>query len=441
MPSIARWICHLLRRGPITLVPGIAMVCLALSSAPARAAVPIHFSVKFILDGNGSRPLMGGINTDGEVRNQIDRSNQILDAMGSEFEFEVVEIVDLAGVSQWFMTPFDGDTLDGIRDAARDDPALYAWRTDAINVYVNGSGSSGIAYLPQNSGWVDNVNDIFLLGQGLRATTFLHESGHVLSNVHTHESGCTGLDDDPSWSRTEVAENNFGSGPLSPEQDAQVDDVFYSVMSYHSTRDRFAPCQLDGHSGQASYGVHGLMPRGIFYVDGVNGEDDGYASFSKPLRSLDPVSDYPEWLTRDGYVVLLNHTSLTVPLATPGLTIVPRQGAKQIHQDNQLWVLPTAESEVFPPPVRALFHTARALERAGDRPGVRRVLAMALERTTGAAKVAIHLELAQRFEDDGDCGNARSHYGHVAELTLQDELRRHAAERATACSGDQSGRP
>jgi hypothetical protein len=383
------------------VVLALAVCLLTVWGAAARAEVPIRLSVKFILDATGSRPALGLINTNDEVTAQVDLGNQILAAMGSEFRLELVEIVDLAGVPDWYGAMPLQDIVD-LRDEARDDPDAFAWRSESANVYVSGSSGSGAAILPTNDSWfVNNANDIILVGQGLRTTTFIHEVGHLMNNEHTFEGGCS-----PS----------------------AVDNV----MSYDVTRDRFEECQMDKQSRQASYGAM-FLGRRAYYVDGQNGSDNDYASFDDPMRTLDRVLDYDPSVFQGTTLVLLNDTQLSEPVTIPDLEIVSRRGPRTIHEDNKLWELPTDIDPDFSPAVRALLRETRAADRARNRRGGVVALERAAQRASGRGQHAIWLELAERLRHTGDCVAAGAYYGRIAEHTTQVHLRQHVLREAATC--------
>ena len=225
-----------------------------------------RISVKFILNASGNRPATGVINTDAEVQDQIDNANAVLRTYGRGYEFQLTEIVDLSGVSQWYNS--DRDEKDALEAAAEGNKALYAYRDNAINVYINGNSGSAICSFPPG-------DDIIFMGQGSRTTSVFHESGHYLNLRHTFQgedyrnsnntdctNGCAcailiGGNDDlcadtivdhQCWdSQNAIALGNFGViyGSLSAANRARVDNLHFNMMSYHDTRDRLTPDQLD----------------------------------------------------------------------------------------------------------------------------------------------------------------------------------------------------
>ncbi|MCZ6837433.1 MAG: hypothetical protein O7G85_16780, partial [Planctomycetota bacterium] len=158
---------------------------------PAFAQLEWRVSVKFILDGNDNRPAAAGsLSSDAEVQAQIDLANQILDDTGRGYRLVLTETVDLSGVDEWF----NDNVLTSkgpLEAAAEGDPSTYAWRSNAINIYINGSNSSGVCSFPNILG-----EDIIFLGQDVRNTTILHEIGHYMNLCHTQGCICGSCDPD-----------------------------------------------------------------------------------------------------------------------------------------------------------------------------------------------------------------------------------------------------
>jgi hypothetical protein len=244
----------------------LASLALLLTPMLASAQLSWRVSVKFILSAGGSRPASGALNTDQDVRDQIDNANEVLASYGRGYRFLLTEIVDLAGVSQWYSV--DRDEKPALEAAAEANKALYAYRDNAINIYINGAEGSAVCSFPPG-------DDIIFMGQGSRSTSIFHEAGHYFDLRHTHQgedyqnsngtdctNGCAcarliggttdGIDDTIAdhqcWgTQNEIAQGNFGLNysSLSAFNRGRVDDVFFNMMSYHGTRNRLTPDQLD----------------------------------------------------------------------------------------------------------------------------------------------------------------------------------------------------
>lgn len=244
--------------------------CLALVAfglpLDATAQLRWRVSVKFILNANGNRPASGVINTDQEVQDQINNANEVLTSYRRGYQFQLTEIVNLAGVSQWYDNPRDDkEALELVAEANK---ALYAYRDNAINIYINGNSGSAVCSFPPG-------DDIIFMGQGSRTTSVFHECGHYLNLAHTFSgqqnlnsngTTCTNdcscaqliggnsdscadtIADHSCWdSQNDVAQGNYGTtyANLSAANKTRVDNVFFNMMSYHATRERLTPDQLD----------------------------------------------------------------------------------------------------------------------------------------------------------------------------------------------------
>jgi hypothetical protein len=245
----------------LTALALVALIQIAWPAGEVNAQIVWRVSVKFILDANGNRPASGNINTDGEVQAQIDTANAILDAHMRGYRLQLTEIVDLSGVSGWYSTEINSANKSALELAAKGAPSTYAWRTNAINIYINGDDGSAICSFPPGE-------EIIFVGQGLRLTTFLHEIGHFMDLCHTQGCPCGSCDDDETgtchtipgddgiaetipdlqcWNQNQIAQWTYGQNyaSLTAAQQNKVDEVFFNIMSYHATRFRFSPDQLD----------------------------------------------------------------------------------------------------------------------------------------------------------------------------------------------------
>src|SRR4026209_2940336 len=98
----------------------------------ARAQIEWRVSVKFILNASGHRPSGGLIDTDQDVRDQIDAANRLVTPFGRGYTYRLTEIVDLSGYSAYFSTDRE-PTSSNLLVIANPNPASIAWRANALN--------------------------------------------------------------------------------------------------------------------------------------------------------------------------------------------------------------------------------------------------------------------------------------------------------------------
>jgi hypothetical protein len=325
---------------------------LLFNGAPALSSMNVwRISVKFIRDALGNLPDTGAINTEQEVCAQITGANTALCAANSEYFLELTEILDVENVrdssggqtSRWSTMACYGDPgrdKYALEVAAKADPDTYHWRESAINVYIVGSlsGCGAICSLPGE--------DIIVMGQQIGPRTLLHEIGHYFGLYHTHGSSCrdpacdtgpsceaaparcdTGSNDDglsdtlrdfPCWTEFDICWDSFGTyysedaedvmcqPPSTEEQRAQVDRVYFNVMSYHHPerpeRRVLTPQQIEHMASVALLQrsqVIGFVARspcdsvtadhvdatGNFFLRG-DANSDGVTDISDPLATL-----------------------------------------------------------------------------------------------------------------------------------------------------------
>jgi hypothetical protein len=265
----------------------LAGVLCALFSPEAQAQLQWRVSVKVILDSNGNRPTSGNVYTDAQIQGEIDTANSILDKYGRGYDYVLTEIVNLNGVSQWYSVDSrDGNNKANLESAAMSNPATYAYRNDAINVYINGSGNTSVCSFPGGG-------NIILTGQGAFLPTVAHESGHYFDLHHTQDGesdGCTNcavscapssnpcndlvcdtLPDTTCWNQDQIAQYSYGTtyASLNPDQQSRVDDVYHNLMSYHdpNNRNRLTPDQLDRMTDTSNGGRNNVATGHTRFVD------------------------------------------------------------------------------------------------------------------------------------------------------------------------------
>jgi len=448
-------------------------IAIILVAQPASAYVQVRISIKFIVDANGDRPATGRLSTDEQIIGEVDWGNAILAASNnmSEYRIQRLELVNLTGVSHWYLTNATDTARANLRAAATANPTTYRWRNDAINIYINGAnGSANSAFPPDN--------DIIMMNQGCTNTPscILHELGHSLSLMHTHEPCCTNQDlcadtisDNQNWSRDQIAQNNFGTtyNNLNATQQDQVNLVFNNVMSYHVSESqlRFSVCQLDRASVQGDSDWTWLLTREPVYVkNSYNGPQNG--RFNTPFKTLQAA----EAAGLTNRVVVLhqgNNPVTTAVTIDENSQIVPRLGTATVGNGALHYILPTdLERSAETPEVRNAIKAVQSEDTAARNVMQEAETAGALavteaERATiksnaearrkqhwndaishlrnaekfavGENRVAILMEIAQRYRDSDKCDEAAVYFNLVAEKTEQIHLREHALYQANHC--------
>jgi hypothetical protein len=275
--------------------------------------ITIRLSYKVVLNpADGTRPL--GV-TDGDINDAVTRMNNLMSGYLRGYRFQVVEILDIGGVSnppagpsQWYNTNFFDENnganwKDQIEAAALADPA-YQWRNNAINLYITNGICGGICSFPNDN------DEIVIIGgcSDSNEPLQLHEIGHYFSLCHTQGCPCENctsnqnqacnngpvddgiadtLPDRQCWTQDNIAQNNFGRlyAQLTPAEQQQVDDVFLNIMSYHANAARLTEQQLDRWSQSANVDRIGVRSgRMIFAQPGAPANGNG--SPANPFNSV-----------------------------------------------------------------------------------------------------------------------------------------------------------
>lgn len=325
----------------------------------ASAQLEWRVSVKFILDANGNRPASGSLNADAEVQAQIDLGNQILDAHGRGYRLRLTEIVDLSNVSQWFSVDVSDNFKDALEAAAEASPSTYAYRSNAINVYINGDGGSGICSFP-------GTDDIIFLGQGVRTTTVLHEIGHYMNLCHAQGCPCGSCDTDAiglcntipgddsigdtlpdlsCWDRDDISNWSYGSNysGLSSARQDNVDDVFFNTMSYHDTRNRLTSDQLDVSTDTSNGARNNAATGNTFFVDSGANPLLPFGTSSFPfINVITGVA-----VTGSGDIVMIRGGTYNEPqtiikavslLASRGSATIGEPAGRSVIEEDRAWL-------------------------------------------------------------------------------------------------------
>ncbi len=436
----------------------------------SKADVPFRVSIKFIVNSSGNRPATGNFNTTADVNAETDAGNDILRTMLSEQRILVTEIIDLpTSLSGWSNISVSSANRDTIRTLAMASPTTWSWRTNAVNVYVTGGSGSAISKFPPN-------NDIILFGQNCsnNPSCLLHELGHSLNLMHTHEGGgadgCSDtLNDNKDWtSKDQMANANYGTdyANLTSSQKNNVDMTWSNFMSYHvgSPQDRFTPCQKDRTSAQGYSDKSWLLAKIPVYVGGCFLICNG--SFYFPFPDLQSALDAGSLTNK---AIVLKDVDTTITQNTINLVNVDidtRQGVSHIDKGALLYELPSdlemssnilvsaavkaaqdevtagrealrvgkenASADMGEEQRKAVLDTAREKEKQHLDNSINHLL-MAAKNATGNEKLAIQLELAQRYWHRANYKLSLSFYNLVADGTDQIHLREKALMHAKQC--------
>lgn len=240
----------------------------ALQSAHAGSHMIWRVSVKVLLESDGSYPKQAtgwpGPDRAAARRNfvnALEEGNRILAHTGQKVRLDLVEIVELDKLAGWNRANFDcGTILRSLNGAATANPNAYAFRTDAINIYVvRCKGSNGGLY-PMGAAVAERVKGDIIVLHPTGAGSLLHEIGHHYGLGHTHggtvetRDTCTNaywlkpgndglsetLRDHECWSLDDLSKRSFGisyaglaSNKMWTRQRRLVDDTFGNLMSYH----------------------------------------------------------------------------------------------------------------------------------------------------------------------------------------------------------------
>lgn len=238
---------------------------LSITVAPVRADVDWRLSIKLIADYDGVVPT----NWVHRILPEVLQANQILHKTGRGYGFDLIEVVTLTGIPQWNWTFVSPESRDALHAAARAQPALYGYRTDALNVYI----VANVCHIRCILG--DAGGDIILFSGDSLNTHFLHLAGHFFNLLHTHEgqrsTDANGNDcgvlcscerqfpgeadgtietapDNQCYDSSDTiarAAYNLPFAELDATRQERVENTRYNMMSYHDNPDRLTSDQLD----------------------------------------------------------------------------------------------------------------------------------------------------------------------------------------------------
>jgi len=401
---------------------------------PAQLAwsleLPVRVSVNFILNSSGNRPATGSINTDAEVNAQVERANEILKENSTEYKFHLLGINEVSGQSAYYGLDSTSANRDAIRSAAQANPSTWHWRTDAINMYINGGTGSAISDFPPD-------NNIVLFNQNIWDMTMMHEVGHSVYLYHTHQGPsdyCADtLPDNEYWNRDEIASNSYGVvyAGCTPAQQALVDNTWENLMSYHDGDNRhiITPQQGDRVSDLTYDDLWMLTDTPVYiksaeWPTGANGSwDNPYATIQAAInagqdnnRTLVLMSS---GLHLSPYSVLTNNTKL-----------ITRRGTSIIEEMPPPYELRHDLENSTNNAVAQAVEEAQTQTRAGDEEGSLAAIRRAAELAKGKERHALLIEIGDRLKAKDEFDEAETFYSLAAAESDQPDLKKRFERKA-----------
>ena len=300
----------------------LSLVVLALLPVAAQAQIQWRISIKVFLSSGGNWPSQSlGYGTNGVNLNSAAvitsnisvTANTLLRNHGRGYQFQLTEVVPLAGLSQWYSVNFrsqvNKENLEAVATSNATTRAAYAWRDNAINVYINDTGS-GYCSSPGNG-------SLITVGAQAYDTLIIHECGHYFSLAHTHsgqdyrnanDSDCANADcdcallvggttdgiddtiaDHQCWDApNQIAQGNYGQNyaSLSAANKTRVDRVLLNIMSYHSGLTLFTSDQLDAIADASNSSRFGVATGRTRFVDRDNVSGFYFGTSGLPYQTV-----------------------------------------------------------------------------------------------------------------------------------------------------------
>ena len=224
--------------------------CVLLLSERSFAAEPetvrIRVSVKRVRSDQGSLP-RGTYGSRADIASAIAGANDALVLSRANLELVLTEIVDVDQASEFYTLP--AHNVGELERAALTEPERLKWRDDAINIYVvdNLEGAGGACSFPTFGPHreVVVINSASILGGG---EGWLHEVGHYLNLIHTHDGDrVPDTLPDPRPPGGDCRLHDVNLLELADTSGASERDVLYllhNVMSYHCDPRVLTPLQV-----------------------------------------------------------------------------------------------------------------------------------------------------------------------------------------------------
>jgi hypothetical protein len=202
-----------------------------------------------------ANPVTGALprqNMAANIHTAVNQINQLCININTNFRFSLIEEpVTIGGpnasghVNFWYGTRImSNEHLKSFYNNAKlffdvnnkaDSSNAFAWRDNAINIYLTGMGWGGFSAYPENGELIALATDADIIG-----TVHLHEIGHFFGLPHTHEEDkiADTLVDNPGWrSKEDISKINFRVpfNSLSQADQKLVNDTWSNIMSYHGS--------------------------------------------------------------------------------------------------------------------------------------------------------------------------------------------------------------
>ncbi|MCG3128107.1 MAG: hypothetical protein CHACPFDD_02982 [Phycisphaerae bacterium] len=324
--------------------------------ALADDVIKIRLSVKVILRRDGTDPP----DLDVSITAMINAVNTRFEQYGRGYRLELVSAGTRIGggfdterpnPSHYFATNIVADPVErsNMEFDAVNNPALWAWDFNAVNMYIH-EPTSGLECTRPES-------DIIVIGDGdtFRSNIYVHLLGHYFGLCNSQGCGCNccgecneptsdgiadTLPDLSCWDQDEIALHNFGTtyDNLTAEQQGQVDEAIQNAMSYRGTSATFCGTgfpglhltegQLDRWADMASTTHLGVCDgRTMFVQAGASGTQTG-----RSTAPFDRVAEGVAAANGGGDIVLIRngvyHENLTI--SVPVTLRTPRDQTARI---------------------------------------------------------------------------------------------------------------